>query len=315
MTFCNICFADAFISVAEAPELKHLLRSRHRIPPECKLKIQARLLYSKEILFRSKIDELDKQIKELKDYITACSNDLLDLAHEWEKLQEKQDRLEKLKRQQEDMMRHGSNSGVHPSNLSRPLELAHPPVVPSADRERKASRVTRISLGASSPDNSDGDSPVKGIQMSASQTEGARDIDSAPGNAAMEQIDTGHAKALDYANHEQKIDQFVQRPDLVSKHAGDQVHGGNPVVLASSFNVDAVDASAADSVLNLQQIAEGYTAEPAITSSEAAVARSEGPDVTKPMQRNSAPNMSIFKGAGGGRVSVGLSSYLITLLC
>jgi hypothetical protein len=92
----HTCWLPVIDTVVATPELHHLTRSRHKIPSDCALKVESRLLYSKEILLRNKIAESDKQISRLSIFIDACSNELLELAYGWEQMQQKQMKLNSL---------------------------------------------------------------------------------------------------------------------------------------------------------------------------------------------------------------------------
>lgn len=112
-------------TVVATPELHHLYRSRHKIPGDCALKVETRLLYSKEILLRNKISESDKQISNLSTFVDACSNELLELAYGWEQMQQKQQKLNSLTMQPAKLQPKRKQSPVRersevPDNVLRP---------------------------------------------------------------------------------------------------------------------------------------------------------------------------------------------------
>jgi hypothetical protein len=153
----NFPHLNSYMVVISTPEMHHLFRSRHKLPMDCALKVEAKMLYSREILYRNKIDDTNNQIDKLTSFIETCSNELLELAYEWEKMSEKQARLEELKRQKhDDSTGTARKSGTKQSSINESTSVHHsslPNKPISADNYHHNVNTRAVSSGSSSADD------------------------------------------------------------------------------------------------------------------------------------------------------------------
>ena len=290
-------------TVVATPELHYLHRSRHKLPPDCALKVQARLLYSKEILLRNRISDADRQILNLSRHVDECSNELLALAYEWEQIQEKQRQLEAL------------TAG---------------PTQKSKSSQRRSDSKQRVSLGANSTieaGNLRKSKQAISFDDFVSQQSGFVNPDegSVPAHVSKDYDE--------YENNSSPVVKLERREDediLLLSRSNSNIEFGTNIMNAGIRKVTAEtetkDHSGHISQDNLSQAEMGQVkiAERKPVSYEGFINNKANPiDETESVEESNrwvadsddgvghkeniskpkAPNMSIFRGAGGGRVS------------
>ena len=301
-------------TVVSTPELQHLYRSRHKIPADCALKVEARLLYSKEILLRNRINDLDKQISKLSTFVDTCSSELLELAYEWEEMQQKQLRLKSLTAQPQKE----SKKSAPPAKKTKKVQPYAAPQVskpvsnPLSFDSFMGSSEPRIDVPnpetESCPDEFDGgDGPV----VSLERREGEDLLLLARSNSNLE---IGESDKIIKVSERG----FVCAEDNTSQ-AKNEEGGGISSIMQTDFTDIAESepkrrrnnkpVSFDDFIANKDQPCketaqflerEEDNAPNSPSARYGATGKNTGESPTSTSSR--APNMSIFRGAGGGRV-------------